>query len=187
MAVGYIPIGRASASGRNPQGRWDGQREGHHQLGAGADVLQPRRRVSCIPTSGSKRRDPFIQALRLDPNIAMAYVGLSRVSTGLEDAPPALGAINRAKTLAAAGHASEWETKRIAIRAMQVDCLANLGDFVKHQAYKKLMDEALASNPRTWNYGCCAATPRRPRPQDAGSAEASPRLRFTMPCSHAIP
>src|SRR5437899_9829472 len=60
----------------------------------------------------------FHQALRLDPDIAMAYVGLSRVSTGLEDAPAALAAIQKAQALADAGHANDWEKRRIAIRAM---------------------------------------------------------------------
>ncbi len=88
----------------------------------------------------------FNQALRLDPNIAMAWIGLSRVYTGLEDPAAAAGALNKAQSLAG-GHANEWEKRRIAIRALQVDALADLGNKSKHEAYKRAMDEALAVYP----------------------------------------
>jgi tetratricopeptide (TPR) repeat protein len=101
----------------------------------------------------------FNQALRLDPNIAMAWIGLSQVYTGLEDSPAAAAALHKAQALAAdgesgggvrrdgSGRASEWEKRRIAIRALQVDALADLGNRSKHEAYKRAMDEALAVYP----------------------------------------
>jgi tetratricopeptide (TPR) repeat protein len=42
----------------------------------------------------------FHQALRIDPNLAMAYVGLSRVSSGLDDPAAATQFLEKAKTLA---------------------------------------------------------------------------------------
>jgi len=88
----------------------------------------------------------FHQSLRLDPNIAMAWIGLSRAYTGLEDAPAAAAALAKAQALAAT-HANEWERRRIAIRALQVDALADLGNKSRHEAYKRAMDDALAVYP----------------------------------------
>jgi tetratricopeptide (TPR) repeat protein len=100
----------------------------------------------------------FHQSLRLDPNIAMAWIGLSRAYTGLEDSGAAATALAKAQALAgesggrvrldgAATHANEWEKRRIAIRALQVDALADLGNKSKHEAYKRAMDDALAVYP----------------------------------------
>ncbi len=84
----------------------------------------------------------FNQALRLDPKLAMAYVGLSRAYSGLEDPKAAREALNKAEALAAG--ASERERRRIAIRAKQLDAMADLANVAKHLEYKKAIDDALA-------------------------------------------
>ncbi len=61
----------------------------------------------------------FNQSLRLDPNLAMAYLGLSDVSTELQDNAAARAAFEKAQSLA--GAASERERTRIQIRAAQLD------------------------------------------------------------------
>jgi tetratricopeptide (TPR) repeat protein len=86
----------------------------------------------------------FNQALRLDPALAMAHVGLSRVYSGLDDPKAARAALERAQALGA--KAGEHERRRIAIRALQMDALDDLADAGKHAAYKKAIDEALARN-----------------------------------------
>src|SRR5688572_11997541 len=59
----------------------------------------------------------FRQALRLDPKLAMAWVGLSRVSSGLDDPEEARRALAQAEALASG--ASPREQRRIAARAAQ--------------------------------------------------------------------
>jgi len=93
----------------------------------------------------------FHQALRLDPNLAMAYVGLSRVHSGLEDPPGAKRFLDKAKQLALS--ASERELRRIEIREKQLTAMDDLGDLAKYLAYKKAIDDALATDlgdPQLW-------------------------------------
>ncbi|HEV8376318.1 MAG TPA: hypothetical protein VGR38_08845, partial [Candidatus Polarisedimenticolia bacterium] len=93
----------------------------------------------------------FHQALRLDPNLAMAYVGLSRVHSGLEDPPGAKRFLDKAKQLALS--ASERELRRIEIREKQLTAMDDLGDLPKYLAYKKAIDDALAADlgdPQLW-------------------------------------
>lgn len=93
----------------------------------------------------------FHQALRLDPKLAMANLGLSYVSSGLENAAGATLFFEKAK--AAAGKASERERSRIDIREKQLFALEDIKDTARFVAYKKAIDEALAKNledPQLW-------------------------------------
>ncbi len=84
----------------------------------------------------------FHAALRHDPNLAMAWIGLSRVYTAFEDAPAAHDALARAQALA--GSVSPREKRRIELRVKHLEALDDLGDPAKHLAYKKALDQALA-------------------------------------------
>ena len=84
----------------------------------------------------------FRQALRLDPGLAMAHVGQSRVSSGLDDPKAARAALERAQALG--GQASERERRRIAVRAKQLDALDDLANAARHAEYRKAIDDALA-------------------------------------------
>ena len=84
----------------------------------------------------------FRQALRVDPKLAMAWLGLSRVYSGLDDAEAARRALAEAQALAAG--ASPREQRRIALRAKQLEAMADLADAARHAAYKKAIDDALA-------------------------------------------
>jgi tetratricopeptide (TPR) repeat protein len=93
----------------------------------------------------------FYQALRLDPNLAMAYIGLSRVYSGLDNAIAAKQFFEKANALSS--NVSEGERRRIEIREKQLDALENLEDASKNQAYKKSIENALASDlddPQLW-------------------------------------
>jgi len=93
----------------------------------------------------------FRQALRLDPDLALAWVGLSRVYSGLDDPQAARDAAAKAETLAA--RTSPREQRRIALRARQLEAMADITDAVKHAAYKKAIDDALAADigdPALW-------------------------------------
>jgi tetratricopeptide (TPR) repeat protein len=84
----------------------------------------------------------FHQALRLDPRLALSWVGLSRVYSGLEDQAAARAAAKTAQELAAG--VGEKERRKIALRAAQLDAIDDIQDAGKHAAYKRALDEALA-------------------------------------------
>ncbi|HJQ23184.1 MAG TPA: tetratricopeptide repeat protein [Blastocatellia bacterium] len=88
----------------------------------------------------------FNQALRLDPKLAMAYVGLSRAYAGLNVWEAARAAVDQAQALAPG--ASKREQLRIALRAKQLTAIADRGNMVKFSEYKKALDEALAAYPQ---------------------------------------
>jgi tetratricopeptide (TPR) repeat protein len=87
----------------------------------------------------------FHQALRLDPSLAMAYLGLSDAYVGLQDMPTALAAFEKAQSVAA--KASDRERARMAIRARQLDYLQDSGNLQKYFAYRKTLTDALAATP----------------------------------------
>jgi tetratricopeptide (TPR) repeat protein len=93
----------------------------------------------------------FQQALRFDPNLAMAYLGLSRVYSGLDDPAAAKQFFEKAKALSA--NAGDRERRRIAIREAQLAAMDNIDDTAKFQAYRKAVDDALAidvDDPQLW-------------------------------------
>src|SRR5262245_41337198 len=86
----------------------------------------------------------FHQALRLDPNLAMAYVGLSRVHSGLEDPAGAKRLCATARGLAS--RVSDRERRRIEIRERQLAATDSLENAALFLAYKKSIDDALAAD-----------------------------------------
>jgi tetratricopeptide (TPR) repeat protein len=87
----------------------------------------------------------FNQALRLDPKLAMAYVGLSRTYSGLTDSKAAREALQKAQALAPS--VEEWERYRIQLRAQQLDAIDDIDNKGKLEAYRKAIDAELAKRP----------------------------------------
>src|SRR6266851_1261104 len=87
----------------------------------------------------------FRQALRLDPALAAAYVGLCDVYVQLQDVPAARAAIEKAQSLT--GQITEAERQRIEIRARQVEFLEDKQNLDKFVAYRKAIYDALLANP----------------------------------------
>jgi len=92
----------------------------------------------------------FHQALRLDPDLAMAYVGLSRAYSGLGDRVAAEKSLLEAKPLSS--RVSPREQRRISIREKQLEAMKNIKDVRKFDAYKKAIDDALRAecDPELW-------------------------------------
>jgi len=93
----------------------------------------------------------FHQALRLDPNLAMAYLGLSYVHSGLDNAVGARQFFQKATALATG--VSERERRRMAIREKQLAAIDDIRDTARFLAYKKAIDDALArdlEDPQLW-------------------------------------
>jgi tetratricopeptide (TPR) repeat protein len=87
----------------------------------------------------------FHQALRLDPSVVMAYVGLSRALSGLEDFEGARRALEGASPHLS--RASEREGLRVDLRRQQLDAIAEGEGAGKHLQYRKALDDALAADP----------------------------------------
>jgi tetratricopeptide (TPR) repeat protein len=86
----------------------------------------------------------FNHALRLDPGLALSWVGLSRAYSGLEDHAAAKVALARAQELAP--KVSAKEQRKIALRAKQLDAIEHFADTSRHEAYKKSLEDALAQD-----------------------------------------
>jgi tetratricopeptide (TPR) repeat protein len=87
----------------------------------------------------------FHQALRSDPSMAMAFLGLSDAYIGLQDFQQAQAAFEKAQSLA--GKASDRERARLAIRSRQLDYLQDGGNLQKYFAYRQSVTDALAAYP----------------------------------------
>ncbi len=87
----------------------------------------------------------FHQALRLDPSLAMAYLGLSDAYIGLQDIAGARAAFEKAQS--PGEKSSEGERARIAIRARQLDYLQDSGNLQKYFAYRQAITDALVVTP----------------------------------------
>jgi tetratricopeptide (TPR) repeat protein len=86
----------------------------------------------------------FHQALRLDPRLALSWVGLSRVYSGLEDHAAAVQALKKAQELTPA--VTEQERRKIMARALQLEAIEDLPSAEKHAAYRRALDQALAAD-----------------------------------------
>lgn len=87
----------------------------------------------------------FHQALRLDSHLAMAHLGLSDAYIGLQEISEAQREFEAAQSLAAG--VSPRERERIAIRARQMDLLADSGNMQKYFAYREAILDALKKAP----------------------------------------
>lgn len=89
----------------------------------------------------------FNQALKLDANLAMAYIGLCDSYLGLQDVAAAHDAFAMAQALAS-DKLMEAERAQIEIRARQFDLLEGGADSQqKYFAYRNAINNALSANP----------------------------------------
>jgi tetratricopeptide (TPR) repeat protein len=86
----------------------------------------------------------FHQALRYDPKLAMAYVGLSYAYSPM-DFPAAEAALARAKSLSAG--ISDRERRRIQVRALQLNAMLDPSKIERELAVRDALDDALAAYP----------------------------------------
>ena len=86
----------------------------------------------------------FHQALRFDPRLAMAFVGLSYAYSPI-DYTAARQALDRADALN--GKISVREKRRIQIRRLQLEAMLEPQNSEKLQAVRVAMDQALAAEP----------------------------------------
>jgi len=87
----------------------------------------------------------FHQALRLDPNLAMAYLGLTDTYIGLHDVTTAHAAFQRAQELGQ--RASERERTWITIRERELAYLEDSSSPDTYIAYRQALKDAIKRNP----------------------------------------
>jgi tetratricopeptide (TPR) repeat protein len=86
----------------------------------------------------------FHQALRTDPKMAMAYLGLSYAYSPMDYAA-ARAALEKAQSLSAG--LDDRERRRIGIRQAQLEAMADTGNPSKMLAFRQSLDGALAAYP----------------------------------------
>lgn len=87
----------------------------------------------------------FHQALRLDPSLAMAYVGLTDAYLSLQAVPAAHEAFEKAQSLSS--QVTGRERARITIWARRLDYLDGGGDIQRYLEYRRAIAQALAAYP----------------------------------------
>jgi tetratricopeptide (TPR) repeat protein len=87
----------------------------------------------------------FHQALRLDPNLAMAYMGLTDAYIGMHDVGTARAAFEAGKKLAS--KMSERERVWLTIRERELDYAEDELGPEKYPAYRRALNDALKANP----------------------------------------
>jgi tetratricopeptide (TPR) repeat protein len=112
----------------------------------------------------------FHQALREDPDCAMAWMGLARAEQGLNRDPESQAAIGKAKALES--KVSERERRHIELRALQID--AQLAppekEAEKHDAYKRGIERAIAKDPSDAELWILRGNAEEPGPWGRGQA-----------------
>ncbi len=112
----------------------------------------------------------FHQALREDPDCAMAWMGLARAEQGLHRDKEATAAIEKATSLAV--KATESERRHIALRAQQIEAqnapAAKEGE--KHDAYKRAIEKAIAADPADAELWVLRGNAEEPGPWGRGQA-----------------
>ena len=88
----------------------------------------------------------FRQALRSDPHLGMAWVGLADGYIGLQDVASARAAVRKAQELAQ--FMNEDERAWLTLRDREVACLESGDDAGKYAAYRQAVDDAHGAHPR---------------------------------------
>jgi tetratricopeptide (TPR) repeat protein len=89
----------------------------------------------------------FREAIRLDPKVAMAWMGLARAEQGMNRNAAVAEAIEKAKAFVA--EASELEKTYVALRAQQIEAenAPPEREAERHEAYKRALEKAIAAHP----------------------------------------
>ena len=116
----------------------------------------------------------FNQALRLDPTLALAQLGLTLAYTELNASPAAHAALDRAKALAATDH----DRRHVAARALQMAAEDVPADAAKLALYRVALDEALVAFPADEELWLQRGQAESPDPAERGQGSVAGSVRF---------
>ena len=114
----------------------------------------------------------FNQALRLDPKLALAYVGLSYAYKELNDSAAARAALHRAAAI------DEHDRQHIEIRKVQMEAEDAPHDAAKLAAYRRALDDAIAKFPSDEELWLQRGVAESSDPADRGQGGAGTAVRF---------
>ena len=118
----------------------------------------------------------FHQALRFDPKFALAYLGLSRTHSGLENPAAAKKYLEKAKELASG--VSPKERRLIEIREKQLAAMDDLENPAKLLAYRKAIDDALNEDTRDPHLWLLRGNAEEPNPSGRGQRGGATGVAF---------
>ncbi|MBM3808912.1 MAG: hypothetical protein FJW22_12060 [Acidimicrobiia bacterium] len=127
----------------------------------------------------------FHQALRLDPNLALAHAGLSIAYIELNKALPSRQAIATAQQLAAT--ADDHVKRHVEARALQMAAEDAPGDPAKLAAYRKALDAAIAAFPNDAEFLLARGIAESPDPADRGQGSVLASIPFFERALKAAP
>ena len=127
----------------------------------------------------------FNQALRLDPKLAMAYLGLSYAYSGLDDQTAAQEMLAKAKSLSAT--ATEKEQQKIEMRGKQLTAMADPDNVLLHLEYKKAIDAALAKWPDDAELWLLRGNAEEPRASGRGQRGGAASIAFYEAAFKCVP
>jgi tetratricopeptide (TPR) repeat protein len=113
----------------------------------------------------------FNQALRSDPNLALAHSGLSVAYIELNKSTESRQAIEKAKTLAA--RSSDHVKRHVDARALQMAAEEAPADSTKLAAYRKALDSAIAAFPNDAQFLLLRGIAESPDPADRGQGSVA--------------
>jgi tetratricopeptide (TPR) repeat protein len=116
----------------------------------------------------------FNQALRIDPQLAIAHAQLSLAYTELNAAALAQAALERAQSLAASPH----DARHVALRALQAAAEAASRDTARLAAYRTALDRALAEFPDDEELWLLRGQAETPDPAERGQGSTAGSVRF---------
>ena len=113
----------------------------------------------------------FHQALKSDPNLALAHVGLSYAYIELNKPVESKQAINTAQKIAA--NSGDHIKRHVDARALQMAAEDAPGDAAKLAAYRKALDGAIAAFPNDLEFVVRRGIAESPDPADRGQGSVA--------------
>lgn len=118
----------------------------------------------------------FHQALHFDPDLALAFVGLSYAYSELGRPQDAQSAIDRARGLSS--RVSDHDRQHIALREAQLDAEQHPQDVARFGAYRRALDEALATMPHDAELWLLRGMAEAPTASDRGQLGTATSVPF---------
>jgi tetratricopeptide (TPR) repeat protein len=118
----------------------------------------------------------FNAALRLDPKLALAHVGLSVAYVELSRPAEARKSIEAARALAPA--LPDHDRRHIEARSLQMLAEEAPGDAAKLSAYRKALDAAIAAHPRDVEFVLLRGMAETPDPAERGQGSTAASARY---------
>ena len=116
----------------------------------------------------------FNQALRIDPKLTLAHLGLTIAYMELNAAPAARASLARAQALASTDH----DRRHVAARALQMAAEDAPGDATKLAAYRTALDEALQRFPSDEEFWLQRGQAESADPAERGQGSLAGSVRF---------